>query len=126
MGKATITLEVDEGDLNKARAYIAKHGGSLNELVSTFIASLAREEERQLPALDTTTSVLLAASMGDLSLIEATRKLGLPDAGYVFHLLAEKEFPLPSLPIDFVTNQLEQARPGLDECLVGPTRRISN
>lgn len=123
MSKAKIGFEVDEGDLTRARAYVAKHGGSLNKLVSALFASLGREEQHHLPALDPTTSALLAVSMGTLSVMDAARQLDLPDAGYIFHLLAEKNFPLPGLPDDFVKKQLKEARSALDDCLVEPEKK---
>ncbi len=118
MGKAKIGFEVDEGDLARARAYVARHGGSLNKLVSALFASLGREEQDHLPALDPTTSTLLAVSMGTMSIMDAARKLDLPDAGHVFHLLADKNLPLPRLPDDFVKKQLKEARNALEDCLI--------
>lgn len=125
MGKAKIGFEVDEVDLANAKAYVAKHGGSLNKLVSALFASLGREGERNPPALDPATSTLLAVSMGNLSIMEAARQLDLPDAGYVLHLLAEKKFPLPRLSHDFVKEQLNQARSALDACLVEPEKKAA-
>lgn len=124
MGKSKIGFEVDEGDLALAKSYVAKHGGSLNKLVSALFASLGREEELYRPVLDQTTSTLLAVSMGTLSIMEAARKLDLPDAGYIFHLLAEKKLPLPRLPDDFVKRQLKEARSALDACLVEPEKTV--
>jgi hypothetical protein len=122
MGKAKIGFEVDEGDLATAKAYVAKHGGSLNKLVSALFASLGHEEAGQLPALDPATSILLAVSMGKISIMEASRRLELPDAGYVFHQLAERGLPLPRLPDDFVKKQLSEAQNALDECLIEPVK----
>jgi len=130
MGKAKIGFEVDEDDLAKAKAYVARHGGSLNKLVSALFASLGRDDPAEPMALDPTVKTLLATSMGKISLMEAAQQLDLPDAGYVFHLLAEKNLPLPRLPQDFVSRQLEAARSALDECLIeaaptAPKRRAA-
>lgn len=47
-------------------------------------------EVAAVPALDTTTSeVLRQLTTGEISLIGATHKLGLPDAGYVMSLMRE-------------------------------------
>jgi hypothetical protein len=118
MGKAKIGFEVDEDDLAKAKAYVARHGGSLNKLVSALFASLGRDDPAEPMALDPTVKTLLATSMGKISLMEAAQQLDLPDAGYVLHLLAEKNLPLPRLPQSFVAQQLEVARSALDECLI--------
>ena len=118
MGKAKIGFEVDEDDLAKAKAYVARHGGSLNKLVSALFASLGRDDPAEPMALDPTVKTLLATSMGKISLMEAAQQLDLPDAGYVLHLLAEKNLPLPRLPQNFVAQQLEAARGALDECLI--------
>lgn len=118
MGKAKIGFEVDEDDLARAKAYVARHGGSLNKLVSALFASLGRDDPAEPMALDPAVKTLLAASMGKISLMEAAQQLGLPDAGYVLQLLAEKNLPLPRLPQNFVAQQLEAARGALDECLI--------
>ena len=74
---------------------------------------------------------LLAVSMGSISIAEAARQLNLPDAGYVFHRLAEIGLPLPQVPKELVDAQLKNARAALDECLIAPpsdvlSRRNSN
>jgi hypothetical protein len=122
MGKAKIGFEVDEFDLANAKAYVAKHGGSLNRLVSSLFASLGREDLNRAPALDPATSILMAVSSGRISIMDAARQLELPDAGYVFHRLAEKGLPLPRLSEDFVRGQLDGARSALDECLAEPDK----
>ncbi|MDQ2823810.1 MAG: hypothetical protein M3Y65_26110 [Pseudomonadota bacterium] len=125
MGKAKIGFEVDEKDLASAKAYVATHGGSLNKLVSALFASLGRNDRRQPAMVDPVTSTLLAVSMGNLSIMEASRRLELPDAGYVLHLLAEKNLPLPRLPDDFVGLQLDAARSALDDCLAVPSTTLT-
>lgn len=120
MAKAKIGFEVDEVDLANAKAYVAKHGTSLNKLVSALFASLGQEESQRQPAVDPLTSTLLAVSVGRLSITEASRRLELPDAGYVLHLLAERRLPLPRLSDEFVKKQLVEARSALDDCLVEP------
>ena len=122
MAKAKIGFEVDAVDLANAKAYVNKNGGSLNKLVSTLFASLGQEELGRVPALDPSTSILMSASTGKISITEAARQLELPDAGYVFYRLAEKGLPLPRLSDDFVKNQLNGARSALDECLLEPAK----
>ena len=96
MTKAKIGFEIDEADLTNAKAYVAKHGGSLNKLVSALFASLGREDASRIPAQDPATAILLAVSIGKISIMGATRQLELPDAGYVFqHLVCH----YPNFPI---------------------------
>lgn len=121
MGKAKIGFEVDDVALANAKAYVARHGGSLNKLVSALFYSLGQEERERAPAIDPATSILLAVSAGKISVMEAARQLELQDAGHVFHRLAEKGIPLPRLSDDFVTGQLDQARAALDDCLLDST-----
>ncbi|MFA9215930.1 MAG: hypothetical protein ACEQSK_02390 [Sphingomonadaceae bacterium] len=126
MGKAKIGFEVDEVELAKAKAYVARHGTSLNKLVSALFASLGQDDLHRPPPVDETVSILLAVSVGRLSIVEASRRLELPDAGYVLHLLAEKKLPLPRLPDEFVKTQLNEARSALEDCLVEPAKSITN
>ncbi|MET3106056.1 hypothetical protein AAKU67_000533 [Oxalobacteraceae bacterium GrIS 2.11] len=118
--KANIGFEVDEADLANAKAFVARHGGSLNKLVSALFASLGQEEANGRPALDPTLKVLIGVSTGSISITEAARILELPDAGYVFHLMAEKKLPLPRLPKQFISSQLDAVRGALDDCLLNP------
>lgn len=60
---------------------------------------------------------LAEVSTGRISAMEAASRLNLPDAGYVFRLLAEHMIDLPRLPDEVVQRQLELARSGLDACL---------
>lgn len=120
MGKAKIGFEVDENDLANAKAYVAKNGGSLNKLVSALFASLGAQEAARAPALDPSLKVLLLASTGEISISEATRRLELPDPGYVLRRLADHRLPLPRLPDEFVGMQLDAARSALDDCLLEP------
>ena len=124
MGKAKIGFEVDEVDLAHAKAYVARHGGSLNKLVSTLFASLGQDEREMTPAPDASTRVLMSVSTGKMSIMEAAQRLELPDAGYVFHRLAEKGLPLPRLNDEFVKAQLDNARDALEECLVEPAKVV--
>lgn len=120
MGKAKIGFEVDEQDLANAKAYVARHGGSLNRLVSALFASLGREETAQAPVLDPARRILVSASIGEISILEAAERLELPDAGHVLHRLAKEGLPLPRLPQDVVQQQLDNARQALDQCLLEP------
>ena len=120
MGKAKIGFEVDEDDLVNAKAFVATHGGSLNKLVSALFASLGRAENDRKPSIDPATSVLMAVSAGKISIMEAARRLELPDAGYVFHRLAGASLPLPRLSAADLKHQLASAKNALDACLVEP------
>ena len=123
MGKAKIGFEVDERDLANAKAFVAKNGGSLNKLVSALFASLGREEASRAPALDPATKILMSASIGEISIMEAARLLEVPDAGYVLRRLADQGFPLPRLSQDIALGQLDAARQALDECLLDPAAK---
>ena len=120
MGKAKIGFEVDEADLANAKSFVAKHGGSLNKLVSALFASLGKDEMSRAPAIDPSTRVLMDVSIGRISIMEGARQLELQDAGHLFHRLAEAGLPLPRLSKELVSRQLAQAKDALDACLVEP------
>lgn len=120
MGKAKIGFEVDEDDLANAKAFVARHGGSLNKLVSALFASLGQDAKDRSPSIDPATRVLIDVSAGKISIMEGARQLELQDAGYVFHRLAEAGLPLPRLSEGDVSHQLAQAKDALDACLVEP------
>ena len=116
--KAKINFEVDEESLSNAKAYVAKHGGSLNKLVTSLFASLGRDDRLRFPALDPSKRILLDLSSGKVSLLEATRKLGLPDAGYALRRLADEGLPLPRLPAVVVHAQADESFDALSSALV--------
>jgi hypothetical protein len=120
MTKAKIGFEVDINDLANAKAYVARHGGSLNKLVASLFSSLGKEERAKAPVRDPAEAVLLEVSSGKISIMEAARKLELPDAGYVFERLAAAGLPLPRLPDEEVRRQLDDARDALRACLIDP------
>lgn len=120
MGKAKIGFEVDEDDLANAKAFVAKHGGSLNKLVSVLFASLGKDELSRAPSIDPATRVLMDVSIGKISVMEGARQLELQDAGYLLHRLADAGLPLPRLSEEVVSRQLAQAKNALDACLVAP------
>jgi hypothetical protein len=120
MAKAKINFEVDANDLANAKSYVARHGGSLNKLVSGLFASLGKSEAALRPVDDPALSVLLDVSSGVISIDEGARRLQLPDTGYIFRRLAQAHLPLPILPDAIVKAQLNAARSALDECLVEP------
>ena len=124
MGKAKIGFEVDERDLANAKAFVAKHGGSLNKLVSALFASLGREEASRAPALDPSTKILMSVSIGEISVTEAARLLEVPDAGYVLRRLADHGFPLPRLAQEIAREQLDAARQALDAWLLEPQAAV--
>ncbi len=120
MGKAKIGFEVDEADLANAKSFVAKHGGSLNKLVSALFASLGQDEMRRSPAIDPATRVLMDVSIGRISIMEGARRLELQDAGYLLQRLADAGLPLPRLSKELVSEQLLQAKDALDACLLEP------
>ena len=122
MGKAKIGFEVDEDDLANAKAFVARHGGSLNKLVSALFASLGENETRRSPAIDPATRVLLNVSIGKISIMEGTRQLDLQDAGHLFLRLEEAGLPFPRLSKEEVKRQLAEAKDALDACLIEPSR----
>ncbi|MBW8832167.1 MAG: hypothetical protein JF606_22690 [Burkholderiales bacterium] len=122
--KAKINFEVDEESLSNAKAYVAKHGGSLNKLVSSLFASLGQDERLRAPVPDPAKKILLDLSSGKVSLPEATRLLTLPDAGYTLRRLADEGLPLPRLPNDVARRQAQASLEALSACLV--TRPVAD
>ncbi|MBV5297009.1 MAG: hypothetical protein JZU64_02445 [Rhodoferax sp.] len=120
MSKAKIGFEVDAQDLANAKAFVARHGGSLNKMVSALFASLGQDEKDRTPAIDPSMRVLLDVCAAKISIMDAARQLELPDAGYVLQRLAEAGLPLPRLAQADVNSQLAQAQAALDECLMAP------
>ncbi len=119
--RAKINFEVDQTSLANAKAYVARHGGSLNKLVSSLFASLGQEDRLTTAALDPTRRVLLDASAGKISVVDAAERLGLPDAGYVLQRLADHGLPLPRLTDDEIGRQAAESFDALSECLSAPT-----
>ena len=120
MAKTKINFEIDEASLSNAKAYVGRHGGSLNRLVSSLFASLGEDEQLRVPIVDPSKRVLLDLSAGRVSLMEATRLLDLPDAGYALQRLADEGLPLPRLPDDAVRRQAAQSLNALQGCLTEP------
>jgi hypothetical protein len=118
--KAKINFEVDEESLSNAKAYVAKHGGSLNKLVTSLFASLGQDERLLSPVPDPAKKILLDLSSGKVSLSEATRLLALPDAGYTLRRLADEGLPLPRLPDEVARRQAQASLDALSACLVAP------
>jgi hypothetical protein len=119
--RAKINFEVDQASLANAKAYVARHGGSLNKLVSSLFASLGHEDRLTSAALDPTRRVLLDASAGKISVVEAADLLALPDAGYVLQRLVDHGLPLPRLTDDEVSRQAAESFDALRDCLSAPT-----
>ena len=105
MSKAKINFEIEQESLANAKAYVAKHGGSLNKLVSSLFAGLGQDERLGTPAIDPAKRVLLDVSAGKISIMEAAQLLELPDAGYVLHRLRDERLPLPKLSESEVQRQ---------------------
>ena len=120
MGKAKINFEIEEESLANAKAFVAKHGGSLNKLVSSLFNSLGQNERARGPATDPAIGILLEVSAGKISITEAAAQLKLPDAGYVLQGLARENLPLPRLTKSELDRQASASREALRDCLVQP------
>ena len=120
MMKAKINFEIEQESLANAKAYVAKHGGSLNKLVSSLFSSLGQDERLRAPAVDPAKKVLLEASSGKISIMEAAALLQLPDAGYVLRRLADERLPLPKLTDEEVHRQASESLEALKQTLIKP------
>ena len=121
MGKAKINFEIEEESLANAKAFVAKHGGSLNNLVSSLFDSLGQIERARGPAADPATRILLEASAGKISIMEAASQLRLPDAGYVLQRLARENLPMPRLADSDLDGLASESLEALRDCLKQPT-----
>lgn len=126
MSRVTVEFEIEEADLAKAKEFVATNGGSLDGLVSAFLACVGRGEPAQQITADRLGQVLLSVSAGQISVAEAARVLNFPDAGYVLHRLAQAGFTIQGLPDHTVHQQLVAARTALDQCLVEPAPRTKS
>ena len=124
MGKAKIGFEIEQEHLANAKAYVARHGGSLNKLVSMLFASLGQEERLHSPLSDPATEILMDVSTGKISITEAAGLLELPDAGFVLQRLARTGLPMPRLADGDVRRQINEASEALDDCLIAPETRV--
>ena len=120
MRKAKINFEIEHENLANAKAYVARHGGSLNKLVSAFLASLGSEERQTKPAIDQSRRILLEVSSGKLSVVDAAVALGFVDAGYVLHRLREERLPLPRLSEIDGRRQSDASFGAFRQCLLTP------
>lgn len=118
MAKAKINFEIEQEHLANAKIFVARHGGSLNKLVSAYFASLGQDELMASPALDPSMRVLLEVATGKMSAVDAARELGLPDAGFVLQRMRDAKLPLPRLPDDLIQRQASAALEALRECLI--------
>ncbi len=118
MAKAKINFEIDEEILANAKAFVAKNGGSLNKLVTALFATLDQDERMRGSAIDPATSVLLDASAGKISILEAASRLNLPDAGYVLQRLTAEKLPLPRLSELELEKLAAESFDALSECKV--------
>jgi hypothetical protein len=123
MAKAKINFEIEADSLANAKAFVARHGGSLNKLVSSLFASLGEEERKRGPAQNPATAVLIDVSLGKISIMEAAAQLELPDAGYVLQMLAREKLPLPRLQSSELERQASESIEALRDCLVAPMER---
>ena len=120
MAKAKINFEIDEEILANAKAFVAKNGGSLNKLVTALFATLDQDERMRGSAIDPATSVLLDASAGKISILEAASRLKLPDAGYVLQRLTAEKLPLPRLSELELEKLASESFDALSECKIPP------
>ncbi|MHB1590924.1 MAG: hypothetical protein ACYCTW_05260, partial [Sulfuricella sp.] len=90
--------------------------GSLNKLVSALFSQLGQRLDA--PAIDPSKKILLDLSCGKISLMEATRRLGVQDAGYTLHLIAEEGLPMKRLSEETVRRQAAEALEAMRECLL--------
>lgn len=60
--------------------------------------------------------VLLSVSIGEISIMEASSLLGLPDAGHLFRRLVAAGLPKPNIPTEMASRQVRQASVALDRC----------
>lgn len=118
MSKSKINFEIEQEHLTNAKIFVARHGGSLNKLVSAYFASLGRDEATAIPALNPSMRVLIDVVTGKTSAVDAARELKLPDAGYVLHMIRDAQLPLPKLPDDVVVRQVAASLEALRECLI--------
>ena len=58
MARKKLTLSVDEAAIRRARRYSERHGTSVSELVSRFLASLGDEADAQTPIVSRLRGVL--------------------------------------------------------------------
>jgi len=116
MGKAKINFEIEEDVLANAKAYVARHGGSLNKLVSALFSQLGQRLDA--PDIDPSKKILFDLSGGKISLMEATRLLGFQDAGYTLHLMAEEGLPMKRLSEETIKRQAAESLEAMRECLL--------
>ena len=120
MAKAKINFEIEEESLANAKAFVARHGGSLNKLVSSLFDSLGQTERANALAKDPAIGILLEASAGKISIMEAAAQLQLPDGGYVLQRLAREKLPLPRLTQAERDRQAAESLAALSDCQIQP------
>lgn len=116
MSKAKINFEIEEEDLANAKAYVARHGGSLNKLVGALFSQLGQQLDA--PDIDPAKKILLDLSCGKISLIEATRRLGFQDAGHTLHLMSEEGLPMKRLSEETIKRQAAESLEAMRACLL--------
>ncbi|MBU1691637.1 MAG: hypothetical protein KJ958_15265 [Gammaproteobacteria bacterium] len=116
MSKAKINFEIEKEALANAKAYVARHGGSLNKLVGALFSQLG--QRLNAPDIDPSKKILFDLSCGNISLMEATRLLGFKDAGYTLHLMAEEGLPMKRLSEETIKRQAAESLEAMRECLL--------
>lgn len=117
MAKSKINFEIEQEILANAKAYVARHGGSLNQLVSSFLSNLGKQERSNAPLANPETRVLMDVSSGGISLMEGAGMLGLRDAGLMLQKLRDAGLPLPQLS---AIDAGDQASAAFADCLLAP------
>ena len=120
MGKAQINLEIEQEILANAEAYVARCGGSLDNLVSAFLSALGTDERASSTIPNPTTQVLLEVSSGRTSLVEGARMLGMQDAGYLLQRLRDVGLTLPQLPESDSRLLADKTSTAFADCLLDP------
>ena len=90
------------------------------KLVSSLFDSLGQTERANALAKDPAIGILLEASAGKISIMEAAAQLQLPDGGYVLQRLAREKLPLPRLTQAERDRQAAESLAALSDCQIQP------
>lgn len=126
MSTVRIEFEIEEADLAKAKEFVTQNGGSLDGLVSAFLACVGQGDSSNQLSVDDVGQLLVSVSAGQISVMEAARLLGFPDAGYALRNLARAGFRIQGLAERGVLQQLESGRMALEQCLLDPEAGTKN
>jgi hypothetical protein len=102
---ANITFSIEDDVLAKAKGFAAKHAVSLNSLIAAYLSSIGQKNTAGEKSKND--EVLLAYSLGKISLMTAAQKLQVNDPGVVFALLRASGYPFPKLSDDVIDRQVD-------------------